>query len=1553
MNIKLIKPVILFSIIVFTAILLPVMYTLCENDSNFENQYISAVIYDNAQYAQGGVGLNLTKSGVDIKDWNYKTSKYLQINTKLPNDGNTYKIVISTPREFYFVTNDFTLPAGFSNVKFKKNDNFTVNGNQTYNVNVHSGEVSYTVDKGITNATLQFELTYDFNLWNKVGKSRINQINKKTVEIKLYKVEDDEDILVDNLNINDSFSKDNYEYLFYNYIYSNDTQASSSGTAEYLISDTTSNLNTRILLLSKLQESFNTYAKELIYEFHLPVYKDSTGKKHILNYDWDNIKFFAQLAKGADYTIDKSNIDNGIVNIKFNNIYFANSYQFALYFSFPNDIDLNVAEEFLFQAESNSVIYVIDNDQEKISLASTKLLPIKYFKKSSENVSFNSTSITKPVPYEDLSNNVINELGYFQIKNLGTGDSNQKNVLVEFDDKNTNLIKVTTMRLPIDTKQKAVKITYSLVDDAGNNIYFDSNGNIVPEGTAGASTKKFINLSNGNYSTSNVSAGNKSILFYRGLLPTDERKYYFKTIEYKIEIIKANTLLYNNGNARGISTAGTFFGYTEKVNKAEKVTTKMTIKSDGFSNISAVNTTSFAKTPTSQFGIDNIKVNNTTSSTSILAGDSVTISGDINVFDYPYGNTFLLNNIVMGLLLPKGISINEESIVLKLENGTLVNVDKVESEDLYNGFKMWKIYIDKNTVIGVLNENLNISSIGRKIRFSLQLNTEYYLNQQSVLLANSLYVASDKTDTMLATTNTAGGAKAWATKVDTYDLNGNGSKTDNIGGVSVSITTSFEILAQKANIDIDDSVRLNGGVKSNNIIFKSSSDIAEYDLSINCTNGGEVNNFEYYIPIPKKTSGIDSFMINTKDKIVELELQEKATITGDDLFDILYTTTTELNINNMPQKDILWMKASEITDFSDITMLKIIPKDEIIRNGSKSNISIKLKYGRSNFDEEAGNLVFYHSAGKYAYIVNGRETIGTFNTKGVTISLNYNKDFSDISLTAAPNRNPKKTGNIVTYQIKTTDLPTFVNAHKFQIVNVETNNVTLQTKEYINNNLNMEGIYANEIFGITVSLNNGSEINVLASANNSPINVGTSVKNTNVLFKYTIYNANNLSDNSTNRYIIVTMKSDNGVTIKQKININRELAEASDPVSAIVAGNRYQLFDDTTKTINISKDASFTSQFVFDYIPNFYGEKILTFSSNLPIGTTLTMIDYIDNNNPTYWYYKVTNPIKNILLSDFKKMGYTNINYTNVTKDINVNEKYIMIVDFLNADNITVDNYKVYLEIKGKSVDDVSSVELTALLKDKRTFNLSTDKTSIGFNEDINISYSMVASEGVESNYLGKKISYVIKTTDNLPLDTYVECNNTKYFLNSKNEIIVPLNDVISDNASTKLNFKSLINNEISKYNLVIELLVGTTSNASSPLLGNVVASKNLILNNTNNIDKPSFKILGISNRIIKKEELQIEQKLTFNYIPKSNMKLYMELQQKVGTGYQKLTDKLNKVNGVTNHNLGEFEINSTNEAVFKLSNSMENGTYRILFTIKDDKGNLIYEIPYAIIVCN
>ena len=864
---------------------------------------------------------------------------------------------------------------------------------------------------------------------------------------------------------------------------------------------------------------------------------------------------------------------------------------------------------------------------------------------------------------------------------------------------------------------------------------------------------------------------------------------------------------------------------------------------------------------------------------------------------------------------------------------------------------MWKIYVPKDITIGYYSETLYPGLNGNCIKFEMQLNTEYYMNQQTIDIKSSLFTASAQNENGVTSVNNAAGSYDWARQTDTYDLNGDGSTSDIIGGVSPSDTTSFEIIPQKALLDISDSINVNKGDEGDSGHLFSSDDVVNYNLTLNCTHGGSVEDFNYYIPIPKTTSGTDNYLLTTLDDIYNLNLQNEVSVVGDDLYDVYYSTKEGLNINNAKNDDVVWLTKNEVTDFTKVTMIKLLQKNPTIESDSFTTISLNLKYGGNDFNESAGKKITFHSAGNYTYLLNGRETSGLFATPGVTLDINYTVNLPDITLTAAPNRSPSINGNVISYQTDGTSLPRFIKSQNLSITNVSTYNVTLNTKNYMNSNLDMEGIYANEMFAVTASLNNGVEQDILTSANDSSINIGLSNSNTVPILKYTIYNANNILDNSTTRYIVITFKSDNGVTIKQKININREFAKASNPVASIVSGDRYQLFDDTTTSVSISNNSSITTQFVLDYIPDMYSDKYVVFDSKLPVGTTLTLYDYVNNNNPSYWYYVVEKETNKIKLTDFIKMGYQSVNYKYLTGTSKYKENYLLNINFSNAKSNDIKQNAVHLEMMGNKVDDIKSINLSYSLNDNRAFKINMPST-VGMGTDFNIDMNMTASLGVETNYFGKKMSYVISTKD-LPYDTYILYNNEKYYMNTSNKFIIPLGDVLDGEKNITLSFNSNIVSLKDTYNLDVDLMVNDKSSSFNPLMGNVVASKTITLNYE--VKKaPSFKITKMSERVISQKSLKNENTIHIDYIDNGSSTIYVELQKKMGNSYQKVTDKLNRIAGVTNHNTGVFNINVADggeDITFKLANTMEKGIYRFVFTIKNNNNETYYEVPYSFVI--
>lgn len=1541
-----------FGLFVLALFLLPKIYTLC-TDERASGDIISAIIYDNSQYSLGGEGLKLTSEGIDLTGWQYTDSKYLQINVSIPQDGKKYAVKVSTAKEIYLVTNELVVPAGFSDVTFTKNEDILVNTNASYKVNDYSGTAFYKVADGISTATIQLELKYDYYLWNKQGNAILNNSDEKALTVEFEEINDDNENAVTSLLLNNATSGEGVG-LTHSIAMTVNGVNSTTDTLEMVYKkDNPDVLKFYSNFYLSNQSTTSLYFKKLRIKINLPYYtKDD--QKYYLSINKNSLSFTRMIGGKIKYDIDDSDEANGLLIINLYDFYITSGQFLGYQVDFPNEIDPTSDSKFSFIG-GKSVMYMIDNDDNEVYIYAASIKAINYNSSYSEEVLLKTTG-NYSVPYSNTSDTLVNTLGGFYLYNRGTGDSNQKHIDMLFDNYDTGYIKITTINLPTDRTQTNLNINYRLVDDDNKLVCKDSDGNYVSDNGVCADYWFNITVKNPNYSTNaSISWNGIKLLFHRGLLPSEEQKYYFKEVSLDIDKIKAGQLLYSYASEKSYAGTGNYYGiinYHDIKNKS--VYSKISVTSEGFDTIEKETATVLNNYSSTPYNVSNVSVNNLSKqNVSVTAGNSIMLKGQVDSITYPYGSVPWMNNIVIGLLLPNGISVNDESVILKTKNNSNIKPSKVEMEDLYNGQRMWKIYVPSDISIGYASETLGPGVNGNYIQFELQLNTEYYMNQQTITLSNAVFTASVRTETDEASVNAAGGSFNWASKTDVYDLNSNGSTTDKIGGLNQIDTTSFEIVPQSASFDISDNISINNASESNIGHLYQRDDVINYKLSLNCTHGGMAKDFSYYIPIPKSTSGTDSYMISSLDDIFDLNLQTGVNILGDDLYDIYYTTDEGLNINNVGDEGVTWLTSESVTDYSKVTMIKLLQKNETIESGSTTTISLNLMYGNEYFEKWAGKSFTYHSAGNYTYSLNGRETSGLFATNGVSLDINYVVTLPDVTLTAAPDRNPLIAGNIVTYETQELDLPDFAKAQNLVISNVVTYNVTLNTKEYINNNLDMEGIYANETFAITASLNEGLEKDILSNASDISVSLGASVSGVSPRLKYTIYNANNILDNSKTRYIIVTFTSDKGVTIKQKIIINREESKANNPVSSIVSGNRYQTFDDTTSNVAISKNASFTSQFVFDFIPDMYTNKYIVFDTALPIGTTLTMYDYINDETPTYWYYIVTSETKKIELTDFKKMGSQNTYYTYLTGSIKYKEIYLLNVDFIETEDYETTNNSVHLEMLGKEVDNVVSVDLTFNTYDKRTFNI-TMADSISMREYFTINMNMASSVGTESNYMGKKMAYVISASD-LPVDTYVLVNDTKYYMNATNKFIIPLDDVLDGDKAITLSFNTLTSSLKDTYALTLELMVSQNSVNDSPLMGEVVASKIVTLNYP--IKKtPSFKVNGLSERVISKESLKDDKTIYLDFMDDGDSLVYVELQKKVLNSYQKVTDKLNRIAGVTKHDMGVFKIDITNKdssITFKLANTTEIGTYRLVFIIKDSDNNTYYEIPYAFVIAD
>ena len=1553
---KVISLVCLLIILMISLILLSRVYTLCLTNENNAANFFDATIYNNVQYDLGGSGIKLTEQGVDITSWNYSNSKYLKIITNLPSDlvNSNKKMVIgiNLPKEFYFSVNDFLLPPGCSKVEFKKNDNFAINTNSNYNVNSHSGTVFYTINPGVTSITIQLEVKYDFDLWDKLDRSLINQKDQKSIEVKLYESNDVSLNMLTQKSINNCYSDSAYQIVsgIYDYV---DNNRFVNTEVQMLYGDRNKKkLKSRLYIISKSQNAINMFYKELKFKIKLPEYIDSNNVKHYLTIDKTDLEINLDTRGTPDYSIDESDISNGNVVISLKNVYLTTKYERTLFFKYIVPEISGLKEDSIIRfSEVLLKTDVLDNMGVERNLTSTSYKGVVFFMKPTENVDVIVRD--RRVSYRTGMEKGVTYLGGGVLTNRGTADSSEKCINVIFDSENTGYIQVTTMTLPIDKEQKDYDVRYRLIDKNNNLVYKDEHGNYISDNEKGRDYWFSVQVHS-------LSTGDPNkINFARSMLPEEERKYFFKEIKYNIPKIKSGMTFDNYNSVTFYNGIGDYFGYVNYKNKDKKVVySNFKVSGNDSKYVEKRIPTYILQLAQSQYMISDFLINNKDKNSEVIAGNSINIGANVNVISFPYGNLNWINNIVIGVVLPNGITIDNNSIVMKTINNNNIRASKIEKVDLYNGNVLWKIYPQSELTIGFAKEDYNFLDNGAYLKFEMLLNIDNSVEGQTINLNKVLYVASEKKGDFDPIYNNAAGSYSWAKKVDKYDLNGDGNINDYIGGGNESNKLGFKVIPQNEFFTVKDSINVNDGSESGKVDILNKDDLINYKLSLKFNDNVNFSRFAYYVPITKKSSINNNYMIKTENGIFDLALQGPVTMSDDSIYIAEYTFDkgiTNENINN-----VNWVLADKVTDFNNVTMVKIIQKKAGLINGSKTDINFKLKYLGHNFEEETGKRIEFRSAGGLRYSVNGNVTDGIFPTNGVSVRIKTVKELPDITLTAAPNRRPEVMGDSNFASFDTKRFVGWNNLHKLRIINIETNNVVLKSKDDINNNLDIDGNIANNTFGINLSVNNKS-VDLIQNADftkfEKDFNFGSGISD---VWEYNIYNGNNLSDNVTDRYIVITYESDKGLILKQKIIINREIRKAISPTYSIVTGYRYRAFDEQQENIGVNKKSSVTMQFVLNYIPNFYSDQKLKFNKKLPVGTKITFYDYVKDSNPTYWYYKVDRPVDFIDISEFNKMGYTNKKYGKLDESNFIKEVYMFVFDFKDAEIADMDNITTMLEMNSTKVEKYFSKELITRFYPNYSFDLGKIVDTQNINNDINLSYNVnLFGEGINYNtyFNNKKLSYVITTDEDFPSDAYMESKNgsdiIKYFRNSKNQFIISAGDM-SEYLNNNRKFKFIVNGLLAKkkYNLKIDLMASATSDGDSPFGGDILATKNVILEN-NNIS-PAIEILEMNDRVISNSDLSKNQVIRLRYLKTDGVKLTIELQKKIGNDYNTLPDKLISVNGNTINNNGVFGINlnnGDNDLSLKFLNDIGVGTYRLLFKVIDDKGNTIYEVPYGFII--
>ncbi len=413
-------------------------------------------------------------------------------------------------------------------------------------------------------------------------------------------------------------------------------------------------------------------------------------------------------------------------------------------------------------------------------------------------------------------------------------------------------------------------------------------------------------------------------------------------------------------------------------------------------------------------------------------------------------------------------------------------------------------------------------------------------------------------------------------------------------------------------------------------------------------------------------------------------------------------------------------------------------------------------------------------------------------------------------------------------------------------------------------NINLDQNAANNNFGITMKSGNtgwsmvgstdfyynpstglarydGTEVYKIENSTTSPA------------LSFYFYHSNNITEQRELGYFTVKMRLE-----YRKDAFNRGFADIIIDIAlltdtdqymgyngAIAPGVQYDLF--TTTNTNITSKSSFSTFFEFaqenfynqDKIADYYEDsyRVITTEYVYPVGTTITMIDRYDNNDPKYYYYVVSqadvNAGKNeFRLDEFKVMGSTDENYDEKRERQHYYidslgyeyENFIFISNFENAvftdtpnsdGAITTGQHiRMYIKYDGEREE---AEELVGLLDDQigaLVYGIYDSESTININANLSKSKIYLGNDvflNVDTNYdvtirggsrvhdtrffdkkLGTKLTFyyqndddewdVVKGSELLGL--YFELDGIKYYPSADGTTRIKIADLVSNATS-------------------------------------------------------------------------------------------------------------------------------------------------------------------------
>lgn len=236
----------------------------------------------------------------------------------------------------------------------------------------------------------------------------------------------------------------------------------------------------------------------------------------------------------------------------------------------------------------------------------------------------------------------------------------------------------------------------------------------------------------------------------------------------------------------------------------------------------------------------------------------------------------------------------------------------------------------------------------------------------------------------------------------------------------------------------------------------------------------------------------------------------------------------------------------------------------------------------------------------------------------------------------------------------------------------------------------------------------------------------------------------------------------------------------------------------------------------------------LSFSTALPAGTKITMIDR-STSEAKYYHYNATSNVTKIGLSEFIKNDTSSIRYTPITSG-NAAENYIFIFDFSNASSYSNTAVDVALTAYNNATEISSKHIVFGVNGEQRVYTLSSlkdsadtfTKYSIGSTIPIDLSTAVDVTglDGVDTTGRDKQMGARVRLYSvdnnsyiNIPSTWEVISHGTHYAAGGNNFTINLSDGLTVTKSDIYIQMSSIGNLPIGKYRLDIDLISGALAN--------------------------------------------------------------------------------------------------------------------------------------------